>query len=107
RVGDYLRFESELPGPVRELAILLVARRWSQPYEWNAHYAIALDAGLAQPIADAIAQDRVPDAMSAHEAAIFTFCKELLRDSEVGDAAYAQVQACFGERGVVDVTCLV
>src|SRR6516162_2477371 len=36
-LGDFVRFESAFPAPLRELAILLVARFWSADYEWHAH----------------------------------------------------------------------
>src|ERR1700748_60381 len=46
RLGDFVRFESAFPAPLRELAILLVARFWSAHYEWNAHRKHAVAAGL-------------------------------------------------------------
>src|SRR5947209_3823671 len=39
-MGDYLRFHSPLRPNLRELAILITARKWSQGYEWAAHYQI-------------------------------------------------------------------
>src|SRR6516165_10152512 len=46
RVGEYLRFDSSLDTRARELAILLVARRWSQQFEWSVHYPLAARAGI-------------------------------------------------------------
>src|SRR5580704_9172821 len=37
RLGEYLRYESALPERLRELAILITARHWSQVYEWHVH----------------------------------------------------------------------
>ena len=37
KVGEYLRFESALPDRIKELAILVTARCWSQGYEWMFH----------------------------------------------------------------------
>src|SRR6516164_6349308 len=57
---DYLRFETSLPKRLNELAILIEARLWDAQYEWWAHYPIALKAGLARDVADAIKEGRRP-----------------------------------------------
>ena len=36
QLGAYLRYDSPLPGNLRELAILVVARFWAAQYEWHA-----------------------------------------------------------------------
>ena len=60
-----------------ELVILVTAREWSQDYEWNVHYPIALKAGIAKDIADAIADGRRPLGMSADEEIVYDFTTEL------------------------------
>ncbi len=45
-LGEYLRFDSRVPGDVRELAILITARSVSQAYEWVAHAPIGRKAGV-------------------------------------------------------------
>ncbi len=50
-MGDYLRYKSALPPRLSEFVILLTAREWTQQYEWNAHYPIALKAGVKREIA--------------------------------------------------------
>ncbi|HSE93617.1 MAG TPA: carboxymuconolactone decarboxylase family protein, partial [Methylomirabilota bacterium] len=49
-LGEYLRFDSRLPGDVRELAILITARSVSQAYEWTAHAPIGRKAGLPDDV---------------------------------------------------------
>ena len=61
RMGAFLRFSGTLPGDLRELAILVVARHWTAQYEWFAHHRIALEEGLAPAICDAIADGRRPN----------------------------------------------
>lgn len=101
-MGDYLRFRSALPPRLSEFVILMTAREWMQQYEWNAHYPIALKAGLRKDIADAVGEGRRPSQMAADEAALYEFCQELHRNKTVSDATYAQAVAAFGEHGVVD-----
>jgi 4-carboxymuconolactone decarboxylase len=101
-MGDYLRYQTTLPPRLSEFVILMTARVWTQQYEWNAHYPIAVKAGLDPRIALAIAEGRRPEAMSAEEVALFELCTELHRNQAVSDATYARAVAVFGEQGVVE-----
>ena len=101
-MGDYLRYKSALRPRLSEFVILLTAREWTQQYEWNAHYQIALKAGIKREILDVIAEGRRPAGMSAEEAILYEFCQELHRDKAVSDATYARALKAFGEQGVVD-----
>src|SRR5207248_7634598 len=62
-MGDYLRFKSVLPPRLSEFVILIVARHWSQQYEWSTHDSIALKAGVSGEIVKAIAEGRRPERM--------------------------------------------
>ncbi|HEX8029650.1 MAG TPA: substrate-binding domain-containing protein [Vicinamibacterales bacterium] len=101
-MGDYLRFKSALPPRLSEFVILLTARAWTQQYEWNAHYQIALQAGVKPEVANAIAEGRRPANLSSDEAILYDFCQELHRDKSISDATYARALRAFGEQGVVD-----
>jgi len=101
-MGDYLRYKSALPPRLSEFVILMTAREWTQQYEWNAHYQIALKAGVTAEVAQAIAEGRRPAAMSEEEAILYDFCQELHRTRNVSDATYARAIARFGEQAVVD-----
>jgi len=103
KLGEYLRFRSPLPANVKELAILAVARLWDQGYEWAYHLPLALKAGVSRETAEAIAEGRRPDAMTAEEAAAYDFLTELNATRQVGDATYARALDAFGEQGVVDL----
>ena len=101
-MGDYLRYKSALPPRLSEFVILLTAREWTQQYEWNAHYPIAVKAGIKREILDAIAEGRRPTGMSDEETILYDFCRELHHDKAVSDATYARALTAFGEHGVVD-----
>src|SRR5262245_11761927 len=64
-LGDYVRFEGTLPAPLRELAILVVARFWSAQYEWYAHSQHAVKAGVDPSVPAAIAKGERPPRLSA------------------------------------------
>jgi 4-carboxymuconolactone decarboxylase len=103
-MGDYLRFKSTLPPRLSEFVILLTARAWTQQYEWNAHYPLALKAGLSPDTAKAIAEGRRPVRMPEDEETLYDFCDELRRNQSVSDATYARMLARFGEQGIIDTT---
>ena len=105
-IGDYLRFGGVLDAKLREMVILITARQWTQQYEWNAHLSIALEAGLAPAIAQAIADGRRPEGMPPAEALIYDFCQELHTRQSISDATYAKAVSAFGEQGVIDVVGL-
>src|SRR5271156_4255527 len=50
QVSDYVRFNTSLPPRLSEFAIMIAARQWSQPYEWRAHYLLAVKGGLERQI---------------------------------------------------------
>ena len=102
-MGEYIRFNSSLPPRLNEFAILITARHWGSQYEWYAHHALALKAGLAPGVASDLAQRRRPAAMKDDEAAVYDFCTELHERKFVSDATYKAVLERFGERGVLDL----
>ncbi|MCL4766832.1 MAG: carboxymuconolactone decarboxylase family protein [Hyphomicrobiaceae bacterium] len=105
-LGRYLRFQSPVPAKLKELAILVTARRWTQQYEWHAHRQVAMHAGLAPETADAIAEGRRPDRLADDEDAIYAFCSELHANGAVCDRTYARVTALFGDQGAIDLCAI-
>ena len=103
RLGEYLRYQSALDLRLREMAILLVARQWSQPFEWDVHEPIAIQAGLSPAIAAAIADGRRPEGMRPDEALLFDFCTEIQRSQTVSDATFRAAVEMWGEQAVVDL----
>src|SRR5258708_25129941 len=46
-VGEYLRFHNSVPQKLVEMATIMAAPQVAQPYQWDAHYPLALTAGWA------------------------------------------------------------
>ena len=107
KVGEYLRYESALEPRLAEFAMLIVARHLTQQFEWQTHYPLALKAGLAKEVAEALAQGARPRGMKPDEEALYDFCGELLQRHGVSDATYQRALEPLGERGVVDLVGLV
>lgn len=106
KAGAYLRYETKLGPNISEFIILLVARQWTQQFEWDSHEAIAKQAGIKPEIMAAIAEGRRPVGMSTDEEIVHDFCAELFAHQCVSDATYARAVSRFDEKGVIDITGL-
>src|SRR5688572_33252804 len=89
KLGEHLRWKGKLPARLKELAVLVTARRWTCQHEWVMHSKLALDAGLRRELVEAIAAEREPPNFSEDERAVYAFCRELHASGRVGDAAFA------------------
>lgn len=103
-LGRYCRYDSSLPPRLSELAILVTARQWSAEYEWQAHKAHALSAGLGEDVVNAI-RDRTPPNFAAEdEAAVYAYATALIYDRRVPQDVFDRAAAAIGREGVVDLT---
>jgi len=101
--GASMRFLTSFSPKLRELAIITTARYWTSQYEWRAHRQAAAQAGLAEPIIQAIAAGKRPTQLDADETAVYNFVSELLTTKQVSDATFAAAKKTLGEPGVVDL----
>jgi 4-carboxymuconolactone decarboxylase len=106
RVGEYLRFNTKLGSNISEFIILLIARQWTQQFEWYSHESLALKAGIKEETIKAIAEGQRPSIMTPDEQMIYEYITELRLHQSVSDPVYAQVVNRFGEQGVIDITGL-
>lgn len=106
RVGEYLRFNTKLGSNISEFIILLIARQWTQQFEWYSHESLALKAGIKPETIKAIAEVHRPAELTPDEEMIYDFVAELRLRQSVSDATYAKIVNRFGEEGVIDITGL-
>ena len=103
---EHVQFRSVLNQRLTELGILIAARHWTQLYEWNAHYPLAIKAGLKPETIAAVEEGRRPSRMAEDEEVMYDLCTELQRNHGVSDATYARALATFGEAGIVEASSL-
>ena len=101
--GGAMRFRTGLPKDVSETIIIMTGRYWMAQYEWNAHKAAALQAGVKPEIVDAIAGGKRPAGMPADMEIAYNFIDELLTTHQVTDATFKAAKDRYGEKGVVDM----
>jgi 4-carboxymuconolactone decarboxylase len=105
-VGEYIRFESTLPGHLRELAILVVARAWDQDFEWGHHVPIARDTGLDEAIVAAVGRGERIDVGSDGVRAVWQLVTELIEDHAICDPTFTAAVKTLGDAGVVELIVL-
>jgi len=106
KLGEHLRWKGKLPPKLKELAVLVTARRWTCQHEWVMHSKLALEGGLAKEIVDAIAARIEPKNLSQEESAVYTFCCEVHATGRAGDAAFAAIEKRFGLDGALELIAL-
>lgn len=102
-LGDFIRFEGELPARLKEILILLNARHWSMDYMFAVHREFSREAGVDPAIVEAIAVGERPAALDPAESAAFDLAQELLRDCQVSDARFAAAREKLGEKGTIEL----
>lgn len=103
-LAGLLRFETVIPGDLREIAIMAVGQHWQADYEFYAHAKVARNEGVDEDTIEALRQGKAPK--DARYAAISTFVFELMKDRKVSDATYGAAQAILGDQGMVELVLL-
>jgi len=100
-LGEYARYQTELPPRVRELAILTIAR--GIQYAWLHHVKPALKAGVTQEEIDAYNAGAISPSLSAAERAAIGFAREFANAGQVSEEVFAEARVHFSERQVTDL----
>ncbi|KJL47294.1 hypothetical protein RS84_02084 [Microbacterium hydrocarbonoxydans] len=104
-LGAAIRYRTRLDDRARELAILLVAARWSSGFEREAHEAVARAIGFDESELATLARQDV-SGFSEDERLIGQTVIALL-DGDLTDDEWAAASAALGEQGVFELTALV
>jgi 4-carboxymuconolactone decarboxylase len=102
-LGAYCRYDSLLPPKLSELAIIATARLWGAAYEWFAHSAIALKAGVTSKIVDAMRLGIIPEFDDPDQSIVFEFAVALHVDRRVSDDLFDRAVEQLGKDTVVDL----
>jgi 4-carboxymuconolactone decarboxylase len=105
-LNRYLRFESELGGRLRELAILVTARELDSQFEWAAHEREALREGVSPELIEIVRLRRDLDGVAEADAIVIALGRGIFGARKVSSATYARCLAQFGRRKLVDLVAL-
>jgi 4-carboxymuconolactone decarboxylase len=105
-LNQYLRFESGLQAPIRELAILVAAREMDSQFEWVAHEPEALREGLSPEIIDVVRYRKSIATLAETEAVIIKFGREMFQRKKVTSKTFAHALKIFGSKQLVELVAL-
>ena len=106
RLGEFCRYQTSLAPRLSEMAILVVARHWTAHFEWYAHKREALKAGVSPEVIAMIASRKPPVLETEQERMVYRITTTLLETRGIPDALYQEGVRVLGERGVVDLVCV-
>ena len=75
-------------------------------YIWNAHVRLGLKAGTREEAIHAVDTYGPLDGLTADEALIIRFGRELLEAPQVSDDTFDAVRARYGEKGLMELTAV-
>ncbi len=106
-LGEHCRFHTAVPDKLRELAILVAARKVAAPFEFHVHAIVARRFGLSEDIITAVSKDELPVAADVEEAMVHGFASEMFDRGRVSDSRFEEVVGRFGKAFVIDLvaTC--
>ncbi len=103
----YLREKSGIEPRLAELAILVATRESNGQYEWNAHEASAIKAGIPQQTVDLIKNKKENKGLSDKEEVIVRFGREMLREPKVSSKTFADAERILGRKNTLVVAIIV
>ena len=103
---EHLRYHTSLTDAETELAICTAVRAANADYIWNAHVRLGLKAGTREEAIHAIDTYGPLDTLTADEALIIRFGRELLDVRQVSDETFSAVEARYGKKGLLELTAL-
>jgi 4-carboxymuconolactone decarboxylase len=103
---EHLRYHTTLTDAETELAICTSARASNADYIWNAHVRLGLTAGTREEAIRAVDTHAPLDGLTADEALIIRFGRELLESPAVTQETFDAVVARYGENGLFELVAV-
>ncbi|MEM9359034.1 MAG: hypothetical protein AAGB04_22860 [Pseudomonadota bacterium] len=103
---EHLRYRTTLTDAEIELAICTSVRATDVDFIWNAHVRLGLKAGVREEAIHAIDTFAPLDDLTADEALIIGFGRELLEKRKVSDTTFDAVRERYSEQGLMELTAV-
>lgn len=105
-LGSAIRFEGSLPENVKEVAICTVGAYYRSKFEFAAHRALAIRAGVSESSIDALVNGGEPD-FAGDELIAHTIASQLVHQHEILDETYETGVARFSDKGMIELVATV
>lgn len=106
RVGEAVRFNTSLAENVKEVAICTVGAFHRSKFEFAAHRALAIKAGVSERALDQLKDDTHPG-FSGDEVIAYTIATQLLTQHKIIPETYTHGIEAFGENGMIELVATV
>ena len=101
-LGGAVRFGTEIPDMAREVAICTVGAHYRAKFEFAAHRAIGIAAGLDSAALDRLAMGADPG-WSDDLGLVYSYAQALLNEHRIDQELHEELVVCFGEQGAVEL----
>ena len=106
-VDHYVNFETALPAPIVEIAILVTAREMDCQFEWTQNEPHGRDPAnphhIDPAIIEAIKFGRPTTGLGEKEQAVIAFGREMIGQKKVSPPTFAKVLRLFGRKETVEL----
>ncbi len=103
---EHLRYHTSLTNAETELAICVSARASNADYIWNGHTRLGLQEGTREEALHAVDTHSPVDELTADEALIIQFGRELLEQPAISNETFDAIRARYGERGLMELVAV-
>jgi 4-carboxymuconolactone decarboxylase len=103
---ERLRYHTSLTDAETEIAVCTAVRAANLDYIWDAHVKLGLQAGVREEAIHAIDTLGSLDSLTADDALIVRYGRELLEVRKVSDETFNAVRARFGDKGLLELTAV-
>lgn len=98
-----LRQDAVAPRRLRELVIMRVAQLTAAPFEWLAHWGMAMKHGISEEQLGALSSWQSSTQFSDEERAVLAMTDGLTRELDVSDATWSALAAQFSHGELVEL----
>jgi 4-carboxymuconolactone decarboxylase len=105
--GAAVRFQTQLPEAVKEVAICTVGAYYRAKFEFAAHARLALEAGVSAAAVEAIRTDAAPALDDPRTAMAYDITTALLRQHRLSDDLYHRARQRFSESEMVELVTVI
>lgn len=106
-MGAAARFETSLVENVKEVAICTVGAHYHARFEFAAHGPMAISAGVAADVVEAIRIGNQPQFERRDEAVAYELTQQLLLGHHISDTTYREAVETFGTEGTIELVTIV
>jgi 4-carboxymuconolactone decarboxylase len=103
-ISEFLHRHSIVEPEHAELAVCATARERDCGYIWNAHVPLARKAGVSVATIDAVRDRRPTAGMSASQASVITYVRQLIQSNRVESDVFTQLLQAHTPQWLVELT---